>query len=35
MHMIRLPGDRHHAMAQNPPNGRGRQALERIFQITA
>jgi hypothetical protein len=32
--MIRLPGDGHHAMAQNPPDGLARQAAQGIFQIT-
>ena len=35
VHMIRLPGDGHHAVAQNPPNGLGRQAPQGIFQIIA
>jgi hypothetical protein len=34
VHSIRPPGDGHHAMAQNPPNGLGWQAAQGIFQIT-
>jgi hypothetical protein len=33
--MIGLPGHGHYAMAQNPPNGLGRQAPQRIFQTAA
>jgi hypothetical protein len=31
--MIGLPGNRHHAMAQDPPNGLRRQAPKRVLQI--
>jgi hypothetical protein len=31
--MIGLPGNRHHAMAQDPPHGLRRQTLKRVLQI--
>ena len=33
--LTRLPSDWHHAMAQNPPNGLGRQPPQGTFQIIA
>ena len=35
VHMIWLPGDGHHAVAQNPPNGLGREPPQGVFQHIA
>lgn len=35
VHMIRLPGYGHHAVAQNPPHGLVRKAPQGIFKTAA